>query len=159
MLFVPINAVWCCKCIACLLACLIRQMKNTRSIFVSLVQSMYVSACCVCTAQIVKVVFVGSGGAVAAGNAMQLCRLLIFSRKPGMRRSGCLTPVACLLRNRAKFPFFFCWGLYCGCWASQGSPGPLTLIWGIGGGGALLLLSRARRHFRTGMRLSPWDGD
>lgn len=37
-----------------------------------------------------------------------------------------------------------------------GSPGPLILICGIGGGGLPFVLSRARRHFRIGIRLSPW---
>jgi len=39
---------------------------------------------------------------------------------------------------------------------SHGSPGPEILICGMGDGGAPVVLSRARRHFSTGMRLSPW---
>jgi len=38
---------------------------------------------------------------------------------------------------------------------SHGSPGPEILICGVGAGGVPVVLSRARRHFRTGMRLSP----
>jgi hypothetical protein len=40
---------------------------------------------------------------------------------------------------------------------SHGSPGPEILICGMGDGGAPVVLSRARRHFSTGMRLSPWS--
>lgn len=38
---------------------------------------------------------------------------------------------------------------------SHGSPGPEILICGIGAGGSPLVLSRARLHFSTGIRLSP----
>lgn len=38
---------------------------------------------------------------------------------------------------------------------SHGSPGPEILICGIGAGGVPVVLSRAFRHFKTGMRLSP----
>lgn len=38
---------------------------------------------------------------------------------------------------------------------SHGSPGPEILICGIGAGGEPVVLSRARRHFNTGMRRSP----
>lgn len=40
---------------------------------------------------------------------------------------------------------------------SHGSPGPEILIWGVGAGGVPVVLSRARRHFSTGIRLSPWS--
>jgi len=39
---------------------------------------------------------------------------------------------------------------------SHGSPGPEILICGMGAGGDPVVLSRALRHFSTGMRLSPW---
>lgn len=38
-----------------------------------------------------------------------------------------------------------------------GSPGPLTLICGMGGGGVPFSLLTALLHFRTGIRLSPCD--
>jgi hypothetical protein len=38
---------------------------------------------------------------------------------------------------------------------SHGSPGPEILICGMGAGGVPVVLSRARRHFSTGMRRSP----
>ena len=38
---------------------------------------------------------------------------------------------------------------------SHGSPGPEILICGMGAGGVPVVLSRALRHFSTGMRLSP----
>ena len=40
----------------------------------------------------------------------------------------------------------------CSC---HGSPGPLILICGVGGGGVPSLLFRARLHFSTGILLSP----
>lgn len=42
---------------------------------------------------------------------------------------------------------------------SHGSPGPEILICGIGLGGVPVVLSRALRHLRTGMRRSPWRND
>ena len=39
----------------------------------------------------------------------------------------------------------------------QGSPGPLILICGVGGGGTPSVLSRARLHVRSGSRLSPYE--
>ena len=41
---------------------------------------------------------------------------------------------------------------------SHGSPGPEILICGIGAGGVPVVLSRALRHLRTGMRRSPCRG-
>jgi hypothetical protein len=38
---------------------------------------------------------------------------------------------------------------------SHGSPGPEILICGMGAGGVPVVLSRALRHFSTGIRLSP----
>lgn len=40
---------------------------------------------------------------------------------------------------------------------SQGSPGPLILICGVGGGGTPSMLFFARLHFSTGIRLSPYE--
>ena len=41
--------------------------------------------------------------------------------------------------------------------SSHGSPGPLILICGVGGGGVPSRLFFARRHFKTGIRLSPYE--
>ncbi len=41
----------------------------------------------------------------------------------------------------------------------HGSPGPLTQIRGVGGGGMPSELSRARLHFSTGIRLSPYEDE
>lgn len=41
--------------------------------------------------------------------------------------------------------------------SSQGSPGPLILICGVGGGGTPSVLFRARLHVRSGSRLSPCE--
>lgn len=38
------------------------------------------------------------------------------------------------------------------CLEDHGSPGPLTLIWGVGAGGLPFELLRALRHFSTGIR-------